>query len=203
MTKKAIIVGAFHEIIELAEESGVQILGLIDNEKSGVYRNYPVICNDINASKLSSEYKLIPLIITPDLPSIRNSLSLLYKDLGFNFFTLISKGAKISKSGKIGVGTVIQNSVNISSEVNLGKFVKLNTACNIMHNAIIGDFTTVAPNAVVLGNVRIGKSCYIGSNSTILQNLTISDNVIIGAGAVVTKTILLPGTYVGIPAVRK
>lgn len=203
MTKKAIIVGAFHEIIELVEESDIEIFGLIDNQKIGTYRNYPVLCNDINASELPSEYKLVPLIITPDQPSVRCSLNYFYRDLGFNFVSLISRNAKISKSASVDNGTIIQHGVNISSEVNIGKFIKLNTACNIMHNVIIGDFTTIAPNAVVLGNVKIGKSCYIGSNATILPNIEICDCVIVGAGAVVTKNILHPGTYVGIPALRR
>lgn len=202
MDKKAIIVGAFHEIIELTEELCISILGLIDNEKIGNYRNYPILSNDSHASKLLIEFKLIPLILTPDQPFVRNSLYYYYENLGFSFMSLISKNAKISKSAKIDIGTIIQYGVNISSEVNIGKFIKLNTNCNIMHNVIIGDFTTVAPNAVILGNVIIGKSCYIGSNSTILPNIEICDNVIIGAGAVVTKNILQPGTFIGIPAVN-
>jgi len=200
MNIKAIIVGAFHEVIELTEELDIQIVGLIDNEKTGSYHSYPILCDDKNASKLSPEYKLVPVVITPDLPSVRYSLSKLYGDLSFNFISLISKDAKISKSAKVDTGTIVQHGVNVSSEANIGSFVKLNTYCNIMHNSIIGDFTTVAPNAVILGNVRIGKSCYIGSNSTILPNIEICDNTIIGAGAVVTKNISSPGTYVGIPA---
>ena len=40
----------------------------------------------------------------------------------------------------------------------------------------------------------------VGTGAQILQGLTICDDTIIGAGAVVTKDILEPGTYVGIPA---
>lgn len=200
MKRKAIIVGAFNEIIELAEDLDIVILGIIDNEKTNHFRNYPVLCNDSNALNLPIEYFSIPLIITPDKPLIRNSLFNLYKSLNFSFTSLISKNTNISKSAKINNGTIIQYGVNISSDVNIGKFVKLNTSCNIMHNVTIGDFTTVAPNAVVLGNVQIGKSCYIGSNSTILPNLEICDGAIVGAGAVVTKNIVEKGKYIGIPA---
>lgn len=200
MIKQAIVVGAFHEIIELAEDLKIKILGLIDNEKIGYYRDYPILCNDANASQLPLNYLLVPLIITPDKPFARYSLINQYEDLGFSFLSLISKSAKISRSAQIDNGTIVQHGVNVSSEVNIGKFIKLNTACNIMHNVTIDDFTTIAPNAVILGNVRIGKFCYIGSNATILPNVEICDGVIIGAGAVVTKTITQPGTYMGMPA---
>ena len=35
---KVLLVGAFHEIIELAEDNGMEIAGMIDNEKTGNYR---------------------------------------------------------------------------------------------------------------------------------------------------------------------
>jgi len=197
---KIIIVGAFHEIIELAEENGIEIAGIIDNDKSDNYRSYKIICCDKDAGNLSDTFKNIPIILTPDVPFIRKKLHKFYSELGFKFSSLISKNSVISKSAVIDFGTIIQSGVNVSAESKIGKFVKLNTKCNIMHNSILGDFTTIAPNAVTLGNVKIGELCYIGSNATILPNISICDNVIVGAGAVVTKNINIVGTYVGVPA---
>lgn len=200
MNNKAIIVGAFNEIIELAEETGVHVVGLIDNEKKDTYHNYQVLSDDLNAANLSSSHKKVPLIITPDSPKTRAKLFNFYRQLGFSFISLISNNAKISNSAKIGIGIIIQDGVNVSSDVTINGFVKLNSLCNIMHNAIIGDFTTVAPNAVVLGYVKIGKYCYIGANATILQNISIGDNVIIGAGAVITKNVGSNKIMIGNPA---
>lgn len=197
---RVILVGGFHEIIELAEENSIEIIGIIDKQGHGSYRKYNIICDDENAISLDNYYKKIPIIITPDKPDIRKKLYDYYSKLGFVFSSLISNKASISKSAVIREGTIVQIGVNVSAETQIGKFVKLNTLCNIMHNSKISDFTTIAPNAVVLGNSDIGKYCYIGSNSTILPNISICDNVIIGAGAVVTKKISKPGTYIGIPA---
>jgi len=197
MNKKVIIVGAFHEIIELAEDENLEIYGLIDNFKVGNYRGYNILGNDKDAPEIIKNY---PIIITPDKPELRLTLSEYYESLEFKFYTLISSHAKISISSKIGTGTIIQYEVNVSAESEIRNFVKLNTKCNVMHNALIDDYTTIAPNAVILGNVTIGKCCYIGSNSTILPNISICDRVIIGAGSVVTKSINESGVYVGIPA---
>ncbi|NMC75676.1 MAG: acetyltransferase, partial [Candidatus Methanofastidiosa archaeon] len=185
MKNKTIIVGMFHEIIELAESSGVEIFGGIDNYKIGDYRNIKVICTDEMVYNLGVDYKKYDLIITPDNPKVREKLFHHYSKLGFRFGKLISKKAEVSKSASIGCGTIIQNGVNISAEVQIGRFVKLNTMCNIMHNSFIGDYSTIAPNAVILGNVSVESRCYIGANSTILPNLVIGENSIIGAGAVV------------------
>jgi sugar O-acyltransferase (sialic acid O-acetyltransferase NeuD family) len=200
MGNDIIIVGAFHEVIELAEEAGVRIAGLIDNVKKDSYRDYPILGNDSDAISLSLLQRKTPIVITPDLPEIRAKLFDFYEKSGFTFSSLVSPNANISKTAAIGIGTIIQSGVNVSSEVRVGKFVKLNTACNVMHNTIVDNFTTVAPNAVILGNVSIGEFCYIGANATILPNIKICNNVVIGAGAVVTKNISERGKYAGVPA---
>jgi UDP-N-acetylbacillosamine N-acetyltransferase len=195
-----IIVGAFHEIIELAEMNNLIIIGLVDNNKEGSYYGYNIIGNDKN---LGTKYNKYPIVITPDKPDLRQKLHQIYENRGFDFYTLISKKATISKTSSIGEGSIVQSGVNVSSECKIGKFVKLNTHSNIMHNTIIGNFTTIAPSAVLLGNVKIGKNCYIGSNCTILPNIIIGDNAIVGAGAVVTKNVVESETVIGVPAKSK
>ncbi|MEJ5961274.1 DapH/DapD/GlmU-related protein [Pedobacter immunditicola] len=202
MKNEIIIVGAFHEIIELAEDLNISILGLIDNEKVGLYRNYPILATDATSNDLSPEIKEVPIVITPDGPALRMKLSVMYKKFGYTFSSLVAIGAKVSKSAFIGNGVIIQHGVNVSAQAEIADFVKLNTYCNVMHNSAVGKYTTIAPGAVILGNVQIGESCYIGANSTILPNISVCDNVVIGAGAVLTKDINQPGTYIGVPAKR-
>ena len=90
MNKKIIIVGAFHEVIELAEENGFDIIGLIDNNKICSYRTYEVLGNDNEAKNILNSQKNVPLIITPDIPNIRAQLFSYYSELGFKFISLIS-----------------------------------------------------------------------------------------------------------------
>jgi sugar O-acyltransferase (sialic acid O-acetyltransferase NeuD family) len=201
MKHSIIIIGGFHEIIELAQDNNQDIYGLIDNVKIGSYLNYSILGSDNDIQKLYIKFGKHPILITPDNPLIRLSLYNLYSKNGFSFSSLISKDAKVSASANIGIGSIVQYGVKVSCESVVGRFVKLNYNCNIAHNVVIGDFTTIAPNAVVLGNVRVGRKCYIGANATILPNLSICDKTIIGAGAVVTKSISEAGSYIGIPAV--
>jgi sugar O-acyltransferase (sialic acid O-acetyltransferase NeuD family) len=201
MTEKVLLVGGFIEIIELCEDNNVDIIGIVDPNIKDKYLTYPIIGNEKNIDDWKSGYYEINVVITPDLPSIRKKLAAFYKHNGFNFFTLVSGAAKVSKSSKIGIGSVIQGGSNISSETIIGDFVKVNNHANIMHNSCVGSFSTIAPNAVLLGNVKIGEACYIGANATVLPHITICDNVTIGAGAVVTRNISIPNvTYAGIPA---
>lgn len=194
-----ILIGAFNEVIELAESCNKKIAGIIDNAHKE-YGKYVVLGTDEDIVDFDEDIKRKPVIITPDLPNIRQKIHRYYDTNGFLFTQLISKKAMISASAEIGEGTVVQRGVNISADVKIGDFVKLNTYSNIMHDSTVGNYTTIAPNAVILGYVKIGKCCYIGANSTVLPNVEICDNVTIGAGALVTKNITKPGTYIGTPA---
>lgn len=200
MKTDVILVGGFHEIIELCQDCGYNIIGIIDNEKEGQYYNIPILGKDSDASFLYNEHKRHKIIVTPDTPSVRRRLVELYQGIGYEFISLISPKANISRYASIGKGTVIQAGVNVSTASKVGDFCKLNTNCNIMHDNIIDNFVTIAPNAVSLGYVNIEEAAYIGANSTILPKLRIGHGSVVGANAVVTKDVL-PGQVVkGNPA---
>lgn len=200
MKTDVIIVGGFHEIIELCEECGLKVVGIIDNELRDSYYGVPVIGKDEDAELLFAQYGGCKVIITPDSPMVREKLVNLYRAIGYKFATLISPLAHISKSASIGEGTVIQACVNVSSATKIGCFCKLNSYSNVMHDNVIGDYTTIAPNAVLLGRVTTGKGAYIGANSTILPNISIGTGSTVGAGSVVTKGVNENIIVKGVPA---
>lgn len=189
MSRKAILVGGFHEIIELCEHCDVEIVGIIDNILKDQHLGYRILSDDDGAKNLLGDYESIPVIISPDSPDTRHRLTRFYSELGFEITGLISPDARISKSAKIGSCTIIQQGAHLSANVTIGNYVKINVFANIMHDSKIGDFTTIAPNAVVLGRVTIAEQCYVGANATILPGKTIANNSVVGAGAVVTKDV--------------
>lgn len=195
-----ILVGGFHEVIELCELNDIKIVGIIDNHMKGNYLGYEIIGSDEDANRLCKKIKEIPLIIAPDQPKIRKEIIVKYIKLGYKIASLISSRAMVSRSARIGIGAFIQSHSNISANVVLNDFVRVNTMANIMHDSIIGEFTTIAPNAVILGKVKIGSLSYIGSNATILPGVSVGNHVIIGAGAVVTKNVPDGKIFIGNPA---
>lgn len=200
MSKRIIIVGAFHEMIELCEDCGLEIVGIIDNQHIGDYYGCPILGTDEDAEQLFREYSDCRVVLTPDLPKVREKLHELYSQIGFQFATVISPKAIISRNAKIGKGTVIQACVNVSAGSTIGDFVKLNTYANIMHDDVVGNYATIAPNAVLLGYVHVGESSYIGANSTVLPHIKIGGGSTVGAGAVVTKDVKKNVIVKGVPA---
>ena len=118
------------------------------------------------------------------------------------FATLIDPSVQLSNSVTIGEGSIICAGSVLTVDIEIGKHVAINLNCTIGHNAVLQDYTTVYPGVHVSGNVTVGQCVELGTGSQIIQGKKIEDNIIVGAGSVVTKDLLEPGTYVGVP-VRK
>ena len=200
MKKQILLVGAYHEMIELCESCGYEVAGIFDNKYNDEYYGAKIIGTDEDAEKLFSKYGTIPLVVTPYMPSLREKLVKRYSSIGYKFATIISPEARISKYSTIGEGSVIQAGVNVAANTHVGCFVKLNTMCNIMHDDVIGDFVTVSPSAVTLGYVTIKDRAFLGANCTILPKLTVGERAVIGAGSVVTRDVPADIVVKGNPA---
>lgn len=192
------MIGYFIETAELCERAGYKIVGIVDKTE-------PLCCpyeylGDDQIFINRNYSKDIPLILVPDLPSVRKKLFDIYSNIGFHFETVISPLAFISPSATISEGCMIQDGCNISSNVRLGKCVRINSLANVMHDADIGDFSTIAPSSVVLGHCSIKELVYVGANATLLPGINIQSESIVGAGAVVTKSVDNQSVVVGVPA---
>lgn len=101
-----------------------------------------------------------------------------------------------------GPGSVVLAGAVVNADVEIAEGVIVNSGAIIEHGCKIGAYSHIAPGAVVAGEVEIGSDVWVGANATVLQGLRVCSGVMIGAGAVVTKTISIPGVYIGQPAHR-
>ena len=100
----------------------------------------------------------------------------------------------------LGRGNMVCKGAVITCDILLGDFNLLNWNVTVGHDTSIGSFCVLNPSTNVSGNVHIGDGCFLGTGCQVLEGLTVGAGVVIGAGAVVTRSIHVPGTYVGVPA---
>lgn len=187
-------------MVELCEAIGKSIVGIIDPDLKGEYLGHKIMGQDQDAPRLFRDFGDVPIVITPDLPAVRERLQSAYQQIGFRPCQLVHPLAVLSRTATIGAGVVVQHGACVSSMVRLGDYVRINVRANLMHDVTVGPFTTIAPNAVVLGRVQIGRSCYVGANATILPGVRLGDRVVVGAGAVVTRAVADDAVVKGNPA---
>jgi sugar O-acyltransferase (sialic acid O-acetyltransferase NeuD family) len=146
--------------------------------------------------------QLTDIVIGAGLPHVRQRMhSLLQTNNFFCYPNIISPDSRLDmKYIQLGKGNVIAKGAALTCDIVIGDFNLLNTNSTIGHDSVLRNFNTINPGANVSGNVHIDDQCLIGTGAQILQGLHITSGTTIGAGGVVTRSINVPGTYVGIPA---
>jgi sugar O-acyltransferase (sialic acid O-acetyltransferase NeuD family) len=106
-------------------------------------------------------------------------------------------------SVRFGEGAVVCARSIVEPDVDVGDHVHINMGSTIGHQTRIGAYSTISPGAHIAGNVDVGEGVFLGTGAVILDRLRICADAKIGAGAVVIANITAPGTYVGVPAVKR
>lgn len=134
---------------------------------------------------------------------IRKNIMNKLTEQGADFATLCHPAAVIADGTIIGEGSAVMAGAVINPGAVIGTGCIVNTCASVDHDCIIGDFVHVAVGAHVAGTVSVGESTWIGIGAVISNNISVCENCTIGAGAVVVKDIVEPGTYIGVPAVKR
>lgn len=197
--KPVVLIGGFSETIELCEDCGFRVVGVIDPlPPAGTKLKH--WGDDKSALKELSKHKKIPLVLSPDVGAVRAKLFNYYRKLDRVFQTLAHPSSQISRSAQLGEGVLVAAGAIISSDCRLGEGSRVNVGGLMMHDAVLEAFATLAPRAVLLGRVSVASGAYVGSQATILPGVSVGAEAIIGAGAVVTKDVPAKSVARGVPA---
>jgi len=122
------------------------------------------------------------------------------EELGLPFARVVHPSARLSRTARIGPGTILSVGVVVAAQTRLGRHVIVNRGSLIGHHTRIGDHTTVSPGANIGGRVAIGEGTYVGMGAIVLNDLRIGSGAIVGAGAVVTRDVPDRVQVMGVPA---
>lgn len=215
MKKKIIIIGGKGTALNIAEaiidadirfNAPVEFIGFaFDDESMGdTISGYPVLCK---TKEVYSKYGHID-----DVAFIfqmhhqlkmeeRAELIASYNIPDNKWFTFIHPSAFVSRSVKLGFGTVVYVNCAIHSNTIIGNHCTFCALTTIGHDSIIGNNVFTATHVCIGSSVQIKDCNFLGQNSTITSAMKIEANNLIGLGAVIIKNIEESnGIYVGSPA---
>ncbi len=176
-------------ISEILEANGIVVEAFIDDN--------PTMNEFCGKRVLHTPQKGASMLISIGNNKIRKKIA---QQFDGRYESALHPSAIISKSAKIGTGSVVMQGAIIQADAHIGDHCIINTASSIDHECIIEDFVHLSPNATLCGNVKVGEGTHIGAGAVIIQGIKIGKWATIGAGAVVTKDIPDNATAVGIPA---
>jgi sugar O-acyltransferase (sialic acid O-acetyltransferase NeuD family) len=195
---RAAIISLDGDVLDLvACMPDIEVVGLIDADKSAHDSLIPNIGTDEDWPRLSEQDPGMKAILAVDPPALRKRVSEVY---AASVITVIAPDARISRTAQIGRGTIVQSGVLISRNVRLGPGCKVNCGAALHHDTKVGEFSTIAPGALLLGNVTVGAGCYVGAGAIIMARRSLGSGSIVGAGAVVTRDVPDGATVAGVPA---
>lgn len=116
------------------------------------------------------------------------------------FETIIHPSASVSRSAKLGSGSVILQHVTVASDATVGRHVYILPNSIISHGALVDDFATIAGGVCISGNVRVGFSCYIGTNAALRDGVSIGERALVGMSSVVLSDVPARTVVAGNPA---
>lgn len=200
--KKTIIVGSgghCNVLIDILTLKKIEVIGIIDKKRDENYlfNRIPVINEtDLLNDKSTRSIPLVNAVGQMPGNSSRLDLSKVYRDLGYQFLSVIHPGAIIASETSFSEGVQVMAGAVIQPNVSIGKDTIINTSVSIDHDCIIGDSCHLAPGTVISGNVSIGSNTFIGTGSSVINNISIGKNSTIAAGSIIFNDIAKSSNFV-------
>ena len=152
------------DIIE--NRSDYEVAGFIvkNGTNKKVNLRYPILGNDNDLSLMRKHYDHALICIGQITCSKARVKS--YKcltQLDYILPVLKSNQSYVSKSAKIGQGTIIMHGAIVNANAKIGNNCIINSGSLVEHDVIIGNHCHIATGALVNGSVKIGNESFIGS----------------------------------------
>lgn len=105
------------------------------------------------------------------------------------FISAIHPSAQISRTARIGPGTVIMAGAIVNAGCRIGECCILNTGSSLDHDSTMEPFSSLAPGAVTGGTVTIGAFSAIAIGAVISHAIKIGEHAVVGAGSTIVRNI--------------
>ena len=196
MNKPVVVIGAGGHaavVLDILRQLECEILAIIAKDKpaeKAVFANIPWFDSDSVIETFNKDDVLLVNGIG-SLPgnALRTKIHQQYKNLGYQFKTVVSPKAIVSDYATLADGVQVMPGcvVNVNAYVDEGTII--NTGAIIEHDCHIGKYNHIAPGAVLSGGVITADHVHLGTGANVIQGIQIGEHAVIGAGATVTKNL--------------
>lgn len=214
-TKKVIIIGGKGTAVNIAEGiwdaqvnhgAPVEFLGFAfdDLSNGNSVNGFPILCKTTEVWEKYKEEEDVHFIFQMNHQNKMKERMELIDSYGIppeRWFTFIHPTAFVSKSAKIGHGTVVFVGCAIHANAEIGNHCTFSALTTIGHDTIIGNHVFMSTHVCIGSYAKLGENTFFGQNSTVTGSVKIEKENLIGLGAVVVKDIEVTNqVIIGFPA---
>ena len=116
--------------------------------------------------------------------------------------TLIDPSCFVSRSARIGAGSVVYPGCFFGLRAVVGSRFFCLSGSIVNHDCSIGDDVCICSGVSLAGHVRVEDFCYLGQGCNVKQFVTIGERSLVGMGSVVLKDVPPGSVMAGNPARR-
>lgn len=196
MSKPVLLLGAGGHaavLVDILRQRNCEILGLVAIEQP---KPQPIFTglhwyssDDSVLSFNKDEIRLVNALGSLPGNFLRHRLHEKFSGLGYQFMTIVSPHAIVSKYAVLAEGVQIMHGSIVNANAVIGEGSIVNTGAIIEHDCVIGRHNHIAPGAVLSGSVVTEDFVHIATGASVIQGMRIGKNSVIGAGATVTRDI--------------
>ena len=187
-------------VADLAVECGWTVLGFTQRADEVARPN--VVGRDTDAISLFRERKVEGVIVgvgNSDLAR-RAELFQFLRESGIPIPSLRHPRAVVSRSCRIGEGSVIFPGCVLGAGVEVGDNAVIYSGVIAEHDCRVGDHAYLSPGIILSGAVTVEAGAFLGAGAVVLPGITIGKGAVVAAGAVVIADVRAGETVMGIPA---
>jgi len=188
-------------LAEILIKNGTKIVGVVSPKITAGYalfENIPHFVSDDDICRFNpGSTVLVNGIGSMPFQSLREDIYERFKNMGYEFASVIADSATVSDYSVLGSGVQIMNNCVINIGCSIGENTIINTSSSIDHDCSIGSHCHVAPGSVLSGQVKIQDNVHVATGVRVINNITIGEGSIIGVGANVTRSVPAHSTVYG------
>lgn len=203
MQKKLIIFGASRQakcIYKVLKFEGIEADGFcVDKEykKEDIYVGKPLYSTDEFIHQCSpQEYIMLLPISFVNRCVFRKEKYLQFKNLGYDFYTHISKYALVyTDRENIGKNVYIASNTMIQPDVKIEDNSYISEGSQIGHDTHIHQHCFIGPQTTIGGSCDIGEGVHVGVGTVIREYVKVVSGAILGMGTAIYRDVESPGVH--------
>lgn len=200
MSRRLLIIGAGGHgrvVADAALCAGWREVAFLDDDSSlGESGGLPVL----GPASSATDYRGGEFIVAIGNADLRQRQQTTLESWGLPIATIVHPSAVVASSAVIRVGSVVLAGAVVNAGARIGRGCIVNTSASIDHDCVVGDFCHISVGAHLAGTVSLGDRSWIGIGAVVSNDLGVCADCVVGASAAVVRDIVVPGTYVGVPA---